>query len=53
MLLVFGHFFATPGKSLLFLIIDPVLIAAWFSASAHQLVEGRCKRHNWVRLQNH
>jgi putative MFS transporter len=28
MLLVFGHFFATQGKSLLFLIIDPVLIAA-------------------------
>jgi putative MFS transporter len=28
MLLVFGHFFATLGKSLLFLIIDPVLIAA-------------------------
>ena len=28
MLLVFGHFFATLGKSLLFLCIDPVLIAA-------------------------
>ena len=28
MLLVFGHFFANFGKSLLFLIIDPVLIAA-------------------------
>ena len=28
MLLVFGHFFATLGKSLLFLIIDPVLIVA-------------------------
>jgi putative MFS transporter len=28
MLLVFGHFFAAVGKSLLFLIIDPVLIAA-------------------------
>jgi putative MFS transporter len=28
MLLVFGHFFVTLGRSLLFLIIDPVLIAA-------------------------
>jgi len=28
MLLVFGHFFASLGKSLLFLIIDPVLIIA-------------------------
>lgn len=28
MLLVFGHFFATLGKSLLFLLIDPVLIVA-------------------------
>ena len=28
MLLVFGHFFATLGKSLLVLVIDPVLIAA-------------------------
>ena len=28
MLLVFGHFFATLGKSLLFLVIDPVLIVA-------------------------
>ena len=28
MLLVFGHFFATMGKSLLFLLIDPVLIVA-------------------------
>jgi putative MFS transporter len=28
MLLIFGHFFATLGKSLLFLIIDPVLILA-------------------------
>jgi len=28
MLLVFGHFFATVGKSLLFLCIDPVLIVA-------------------------
>jgi putative MFS transporter len=28
MLLVFGHFFAVLGKSLLFLIIDPVLIVA-------------------------
>ena len=28
MLLVFGHFFAIVGKSLLFLMIDPVLIVA-------------------------
>jgi putative MFS transporter len=28
MLLVFGHYFATLGKSLLFMIIDPVLIVA-------------------------
>jgi hypothetical protein len=28
MLLVFGHFFAILGKSLLFLIVDPVLIVA-------------------------
>ena len=28
MLLVFGHYFATLGKSLLFLVIDPVLIGA-------------------------
>ena len=28
MLLVFGHFFATLGKSLLFLCIDPILIIA-------------------------
>ena len=28
MLLIFGHYFATLGKSLLFLVIDPVLIVA-------------------------
>lgn len=28
MLLLFGHYFATLGKSLLFLVVDPVLIAA-------------------------
>jgi putative MFS transporter len=28
MLLVFGHFFAIHGKSLLFLLIDPILIIA-------------------------
>jgi len=28
MLLVFGHFFAIVGKTLLFLIIDPILIIA-------------------------
>jgi putative MFS transporter len=28
MLLIFGHFLASQGKSLLFLIIDPVLVAA-------------------------
>ena len=28
MLLVFGHLFATYGKSLLFVIIDPILITA-------------------------
>jgi len=28
MLLVFGHYFATLGKSLFFLVIDPVLIGA-------------------------
>ena len=28
MLLVFGHFFAILGKSLLFLVIDPILIVA-------------------------
>ena len=28
MLLVFGHYFASMGTSLLFLIIDPVLVAA-------------------------
>jgi hypothetical protein len=28
MLLVFGHFFAVQGKSLLFLIVDPILLAA-------------------------
>lgn len=28
MLLIFGHFLVTLGKSLLFLIIDPILITA-------------------------
>jgi putative MFS transporter len=43
MLLVFGHYFAILGKSLFFLVVDPVLIGAQlrFSALALRLGEGR------------